>query len=179
MRHRVRALAHRVIEHAARHAPTGHGYATLAAISVLATWSLTIAVGPFLMAFCAAARTRWRAFTLIATLATALAAVALVRALDVGFAPWIAAQAPELMQSVAWARLQGWIEQWGLAAMLLWLALPLPQVPFVLLAALLHVPSWAIFVAFVFGKGLKYAVEAYAAATGAQAVSTLWRRWLT
>ena len=99
--------------------------------------------------------------------------------LDVGFAPWIAAQAPELMQSVAWARLQGWIEQWGLAAMLLWLALPLPQVPFVLLAALLHVPSWAIFVAFVFGKGLKYAVEAYAAATGAQAVSTLWRRWLT
>ena len=178
MRHRLSQWAHQIVERAARHAPTGHGFAALALISVLATWSFTIAVGPFLMAYCAAARTRWRAFTLVATLATAVAAVLLVRALEIGFAPWVAAQAPDLMASPAWARLEAWIADWGWAAMFAWLVLPLPQVPFVLLAALMHLPAWAIFTAFVFGKGLKYAVEAYLASVGAGVASAAVRRHL-
>jgi len=177
MRHRLRLWAHQIVERAARHAPTGHGFAALALISVLATWSFTIAVGPFLMAYCAAARTRWRAFTLVATLATAVAAVILVRALEIGFAPWIARQAPELMASAAWLRLAAWIGDWGWAAMFAWLVLPLPQVPFVLLAALLHLPAWAVFTAFVFGKGLKYAAEAYLASIGAGVASAAVRRY--
>ena len=71
MRHRLRHWAHQIVERAARHAPTGHGFAALALISVLATWSFTIAVGPFLMAYCAAARTRWRTFTLVAKIGRA------------------------------------------------------------------------------------------------------------
>lgn len=177
MRHRLRRFAHRIVARAARHAPTRHGFAALALISVLATWSFTIAVGPFLIAYCAAARTRWRAFTLVATLATALAAVLLVHALEIGFAPWVAAQAPDMMASAAWIQLEAWIGRWGWAAMFVWLVLPLPQVPFVLLAALMHLPLWAVFTAFVFGKGLKYAVEAYLASLGAGVASAAARRY--
>ncbi len=165
------------IVHAARHAPTRAGFALLAGIAMAATWSLSIAVGPFLIAFCAGARHRWRAFALIATLATALAAVLLVRALEAGLAPWVAQQIPTLTTSPAWLHLQAWIAQWGLGAMFAWLALPLPQAPFVVLAALLHVPSWEIFAVFVFGKGLKYAIEAYLAAQAAHAAVSAAKRY--
>lgn len=179
MRARLRQRWSQPIVRAARHAPTRAGFALLAGISILATWSLSIAVGPFLIAFCASARQRWRAFALIATLATALAAVLLVRALEAGFAPWVTQQIPALSTAPAWLQLQAWIAHWGLAAMFAWLALPLPQAPFVVLAALLHVPSWEIFAVFFFGKGLKYAVEAYLAAQAAHAAALAAKRYRT
>ena len=158
---------------AARFAQIRLGLLVLAAICVGATWSFSVPVGPFLMAFCAAAPRRWFVYALTADLATALAAVALVAALASGFAPWIAAQVPGLTLSPEWLQLHAWVDRWGLMAMLVWLALPLPQVPFVVLAGLLGVPSWEVFTAFAAGKGIKYAVEAYVAARAARAAGTL------
>lgn len=163
----------RLARRAARFAHTRLGVLVLAAICVGATWSFSVPVGPFLMAFCAGAPRRWPVFALTASLATGLAAVALVATLSAGLAPWVADRVPGLVVSPEWLQLRAWIDDWGLPAMLVWLALPLPQAPFVVLASLVHMPPAEVFAAFLFGKGLKYGVESYLAAKAARVAGTL------
>ncbi|HEU4622207.1 MAG TPA: hypothetical protein VFS42_08270 [Burkholderiaceae bacterium] len=174
---KLRHFSAALVSHAVRFADSPASFAVLALVAVLATWSFTVPVGPFLVAFCVARPKRWFGFAMVVNLATAVAAVMVVWALAHGLAPWIASEVPQLMQSEEWQRLRGWVDAGGLAAMLAWLALPLPQGPFVLLVGLLDVPLWKLFVAFLFGKGIKYAVSAWAAAqstmVGARAAQRL------
>lgn len=165
---KLRASFASLADRSARFAQSPYALFVLAAIAIAGTWSFTIAVGPFLVAFCLARPERWWAYALTVTLATAIAAVSVAWALTHGAAPWIAQQLPQLMASPEWLRLKAWIDAAGLPAMLAWLALPLPQAPFMVLIGLTGIAPWKVFVAFLFGKGLKHLATARAAAASVQ-----------
>ena len=82
LKRRVRALA----ERCARLAQARHGPLLLGLIAFAATWSFTVAVGPFLSAFCVGAPRRWWRFALAANVSTACAAVTVIWALQAAHA---------------------------------------------------------------------------------------------
>ena len=174
LKRQVRALA----ERCARLAQARHGPLLLGLIAFAATWSFTVAVGPFLSAFCVGAPRRWWRFALAANVSTACAAVTVIWALQAGVAPWIADQFPALMASPQWLRLHAWVDAWGLAAMLAWLALPVPQAPFVLVVGVLGIGPAQVLIAFLIGKGCKYTVTAWLAARASQAMQPGVQRYL-
>lgn len=145
----------------AAHGPTA--VVVFAAICAAATASFGVPVGPFLTAFSAAAPARWWVFAVTASLTTAATAVAINLALVAWATPWIAAHVPAWVASPEWHRLTAWMHAWGMLAMIAWLALPLPQSPLMVLNAMAGTPLASIAVAFIVGKGLKYAVTAYVA----------------
>ena len=112
--------------------------------------------GPVLAAFVVFAPERWRSIYLAACLGSAAGSMILAHTVQIVGGHLIADYFPGLEHSGRWMRAEKWVlayGAWGLAAIA---ALPLPQLPPLLILALAKTPTWLIGLAILAGKLLKY-----------------------
>ncbi len=114
--------------------------------------------GPVLAAFVAFAPERWRSIYLAACLGSAAGSMVLAHTVQIVGGHLIAEYFPGLEHSQRWISAERWMlayGPWGLAGIA---ALPLPQLPPLLILALAKTPTALIGLAILAGKLLKYGV---------------------
>lgn len=67
---------------------------------------------------------------------------------------------PEFVSSSAWQDILRWTAQYGLSALAVIAALPLPQTPALIFCSISQQPLWGVFLALLAGKLLKYGLVA-------------------
>lgn len=144
-----------------------------ALLSAGATLSLTVPVGPVLIALVALNPRRWRALVLWAMLGSAVAGALFTHLLGHFGMTWIDRQLPQLAASKHWHLLVEWTANYGFLTLAAIAATPFAQTPALILGALLGMRWPSVFAALLIGKGLKYGVigAATARATRASVVS--------
>ena len=128
-----------------------------ALVSAAATLSLTIPVGPVLIALVALNPLRWRPIVLWSALGSAAAGALFTHLLGHFGMAWIDQQLPQLAQSKHWHYLVEWVAAYGFLTLAAVAASPFAQTPALILAALLGMRSPEVFAALLAGKALKYA----------------------
>lgn len=111
------------------------------------------------------ARSRWQAIVLQSAFASGVAGMLLF--LLFRHLGWeqLQAQFPDLQASAHWQRAVNWIEAWGMPALFVMAAMPLPQAPAIILMAIGD-HGWAgVLLAIFAGKIVKYGVVAWVTAT--------------
>lgn len=143
------------------------------ALSAVATLSLSVPVGPLLIALVALNPRRWRAMVLWAMFGSAVAGALFTHLLGHFGLSWIDRQLPQLAASKHWHLLVEWTANYGFLTLAAIAATPFAQTPALILGALLGMRWPSVFGALLIGKGLKYAVigAATARATRAPVVS--------
>ncbi|MDP1692179.1 MAG: hypothetical protein Q8L49_09570 [Burkholderiaceae bacterium] len=132
-------------------------FAPLAALlSAAATLSLSVPVGPLLMALVALNPRRWRAVVAWSVLGSAVAGALFTHLLGQFGGAWIDARLPQLAASKHWHYLVTWVSSYGFVTLTAIAASPFAQTPALVLAALLGLPWPEVFAALLLGKGLKY-----------------------
>jgi membrane protein YqaA with SNARE-associated domain len=140
--------------------PLGVGAAALAA-----TLSMSVPFASLLIAAVLMAPRRWRSIALCSSLGAALGAALLYLAFHhLGWARLFAAY-PEVVRSAAWADATRWLSRYGVAALLVLAALPLPLTPALMFAAISRLPVAEVLLALWLGKLAKYLVYAGLTAT--------------
>ncbi len=129
-----------------------------AALSAAATLSLTVPVGPVLMALVALNPRRWRALVVWSVLGSATAGALFTHLLGHFGAAWINERLPQLAASKHWHYLVSWVSSYGFATLAAIAASPFAQTPALILAAVLGLPWPAVLGALLLGKGLKYSL---------------------
>ena len=135
-----------------------------AALSAAATLSLTVPVGPVLIALVALNPSRWRAVVVWAVLGSALAGTLFTHLLGHFGMAWIDRQLPQLSASKHWHYLADWAASYGFLTLAAVAASPFAQTPALILGAVLGMQWPTVFGALLLGKGLKYAVVGAATA---------------
>lgn len=134
-------------------------YAPFAAVlSAAATLSLSVPVGPVLMALVAVNPRRWRAVVLWSVLGSAVAGAVFTHLLGHFGSAWIAERLPQLAASKHWHYLVSWVSAYGFVTLAAIAASPFAQTPALILAALLGLPWLEVLGALMLGKGLKYSL---------------------
>jgi membrane protein YqaA with SNARE-associated domain len=149
-------------------------YPPLAALlSAAATLSLSVPVGPLLIALVALKPSRWRAVVAWSVLGSAAAGALFTHVLGHFGAAWIDERLPQLASSKHWHHLVDWVSRFGFATLAAVAASPFAQTPALFLAALLGMPWPEVFAALLLGKSLKYTVVGAATARAAAAATGL------
>ena len=149
-----------------------------AALSAAATLSLSVPVGPLLMALVALNPRRWRAVVVWSVLGSAVAGALLTHLLGHFGSAWIDERLPQLAASKHWHYLVTWVSSYGFVTLIAIAASPFAQTPALILAALLGLPWPEVFAALLIGKGLKYSlVGAVTARTTAGPPATAASSW--
>ena len=112
--------------------------------------------GPVLAAAVVFAPERWRSTYLAACLGAASGAALLTLALQSLGEPLLAQYLPDLGLAPQWTRIEHWVAARGAYALALIAALPLPEIPPLLILALAKTPVAAIWLAIFCGKLCKY-----------------------
>lgn len=120
------------------------------------TLSLTVPVGPVLIALVALSPRRWRPIVLWSALGSAAAGALFTHLLGHFGTAWIDRQLPQLAQSKHWHYLVDWVASYGFITLAAVAASPFAQTPALILAALLGMPSPEVFAALLAGKTAKY-----------------------
>lgn len=128
------------------------------ALSSGATLSLSVPVGPMLMALVALSPRRWRAIVVASVLGSALAGAIFTHLLGHFGTAWINERLPQLAAAKHWHYLVSWVSEYGFVTLAAIAASPFTQTPALMLAAVLGLPSLEVFGALLIGKGLKYSV---------------------
>ena len=139
-----------------------------AALSAAATLSLTVPVGPVLIALVALNPRRWRAVVVWAVLGSALAGTLFTHLLGHFGMAWIDRQLPQLSASKHWHYLADWAASYGFLTLAAVAASPFAQTPALILGAMLGMQWPTVFGALLLGKGLKYTVVGAATARAAR-----------
>ena len=129
-----------------------------AALSAAATLSLSVPVGPLLMALVALNPRRWRAVVVWSVLGSAVAGALLTHLLGHFGSAWIDERLPQLAASKHWHYLVAWVSSYGFVTLIAIAASPFAQTPALILAALFGLPWPEVFAALLIGKGLKYSL---------------------
>lgn len=132
--------------------------ALAAALSAAVILSLSIPVGPLLMALVALNPRRWRALVVWSVLGSAVAGALFTHLLGHFGGAWIDERLPQLAASKHWHYLVTWVSSYGFITLATIAASPFAQTPALFLAALLGLPWPEVFAALLLGKGLKYAL---------------------
>jgi membrane protein YqaA with SNARE-associated domain len=130
------------------------------AFVVTATFSF-----PFALALIPAvliAPKRWLVLGLLSGIASGCGAAVLVEVFHYLGREFVIARYPELVQLAAWQWASDWLQGYGLVALLLIAASPMPQTPALLFCALAGVSTPGVLAAVGFGKTLKYVFLAWA-----------------
>ena len=128
----------------------------LAALSIVSAATSLYPFGPVIIAATVFAPGRWRSVIVAATLG-AVAGAAAFAALAHAVGPEVVdGWFPGLRQSAVWADSAQWIGRHGVLALATITALPVPQMPALILAALGDMGLPAIILALLLGKGIKY-----------------------
>lgn len=107
---------------------------------------------------------RWRWIGLLSGIASGLGAGVLVEVFQYLGLDLIAARYPDLVRHEAWQAVRDWLQHYGLFAMLVIAASPMPQTPAVLFLALAGTPVLGVMLAVGAGKTAKYLFLAWATA---------------
>jgi membrane protein YqaA with SNARE-associated domain len=129
-----------------------------AALAAAATLSLTVPVGPVLIALVALNPRRWRAIVIWAVLGSVVAGTLGTHLLGHFGMAWIDRQLPQLAASKHWHYLVNWAASYGFVTLAAVAASPFAQTPALILAAMLGMKWPTVFGALLLGKGLKYAL---------------------
>ena len=129
-----------------------------AALAAAATLSLTVPVGPVLIALVALNPRRWRALVVWAVLGSVAAGTLGTHLLGHFGMAWIDRQLPQLAASKHWHYLVDWAASYGFLTLAAVAASPFAQTPALILGAMLGMRWPTVFGALLLGKGLKYAV---------------------
>jgi membrane protein YqaA with SNARE-associated domain len=153
-----RWLTHLLVRSAA------HRYYPLvvAGIALVATFTFSF---PFALALIPAvliAPRRWLALGLLSGIASGCGAALLVEAFHWLGQEFVVARYPELLQVDAWQWASDWLRRYGLIALLLIAASPMPQTPALLFCALAGVSIPGVLAAVGCGKTAKYVFLAWA-----------------
>jgi membrane protein YqaA with SNARE-associated domain len=133
-------------------------------IACLLTVSITIPFASILIGAVLLNRERWVAIVVVSSFGSAFGGVFLY--LGIHHLGWVEVLAlyPQLAQSETWSIMTRWISDYGVWALLLFAASPLPQTPALVITAISRVPLIEIFAAMLCGKLLKYTFYGYLAA---------------
>lgn len=112
--------------------------------------------GPVLVAAVILAPGRWRATYIASCLGAAAGATVLTLLIQTIGDQLIAVYFPDLQQSVQWLDAERWIASYGVASLIAIAALPLPQIPALLILALAKTPPLVVGLAIFAGKICKY-----------------------
>lgn len=119
---------------------------------------------------------RWKSLVLASALGGALGALVLVSGFQhLGWAPLHAAF-PELAASPAWQRVVRAVNDYGVAALGVVAAAPMPQTPALAIAAGARLDPVAVFVALFAGKVVKYSAVSWLVSIGSPLVDRIVRR---
>lgn len=149
-------LENRVLRGLQRAALHRHMPALLGGLAFLLTASMTVPVSTALVAAVLLSPLRWRSIALQAAFGSALGATLLV--LLFYHLGWVQLHAlfPATFDSPGWQRAIAWTGEYGVIALFLIAALPMPQTPALLFCAITLLPVADVFVAVLFGKLIKY-----------------------
>lgn len=128
------------------------------ALSAAATLSLTIPVGPMLMALVTLNPRRWRAVVIASVLGSAVAGALFTHLLGHFGSAWINERLPQLAAAKHWHYMVSWVSNYGFVTLAAIAASPFSQTPALILAAVLGLPWPEVFGALMIGKGLKYSL---------------------
>lgn len=127
-------------------------------LSSMATLSLTMPVGPVLIALVALNPRRWRAIVLWSVLGSASAGALFTHLLGHFGTVWIDQQLPQLAASRHWHYLVDWVRNYGFLTLTVVAASPFAQTPALILVSLLGMRGPEVFGALLIGKTLKYTI---------------------
>jgi membrane protein YqaA with SNARE-associated domain len=116
---------------------------------------------------------RWKALVVFSSLGGALGGIVLVSGFQhLGWGPLYSAF-PDLAAAPTWQRIVRAIEDYGVAALAVVAAAPMPQTPALIIAASAKLNPVAVIVALFAGKVVKYSVVAWLVSVGSPLVDRL------
>ena len=133
------------------------------AVAVAATLSMSVPFATLLVAAVLMAPRRWSAIAVWASLGAALGAALLYLAFHhLGWARLFAAY-PDVVRSSAWGDATRWLSAYGVTALLVIAATPLPLTPALMFAGISRLPIAEVVLALWIGKLAKYLMYAWLA----------------
>lgn len=114
--------------------------------------------GPVLAAAIVIAPQRWWKIYLASCLGATLGVLVFAGMVEFYGPPLVESMFPGIEQRTDWLRYTHWISRYGWIALLTFAALPVPQMPVLLLSALSHISLTKIAVAILIGKLVKYGI---------------------
>lgn len=137
--------------------------AVVGAVAVAATVSMSVPFATLLVAAVLMARRRWIAIAVWASLGAALGAALLYLVFHhLGWARLFDAY-PDVVRSTAWSDATRWLSTYGVLALLVIAATPLPLTPALMFAGISRLPIVEVVLALWIGKLAKYLVYAWLA----------------
>jgi len=145
-------------------ASAAHRYYPLvvASIAFVATATFSFPFGLALIPAVLIAPKRWLILGLLCGIASGLGAALLVEIFQQLGREFVVARYPELVQLQAWQSAGDWLRRYGLIALLLIAASPMPQTPALLFCALAGLSLPGVLAAVGIGKSAKYVFVAWA-----------------
>lgn len=133
------------------------------AVAIAATLSMSVPFASLLVAAVLMAPRRWSAIAVWASLGAAVGAALLYLAFHhLGWARLFAAY-PDVVRSSAWGDATRWLSAYGVTALLVIAATPLPLTPALMFAGISRLPIAEVVLALWIGKLAKYLVYAWLA----------------
>ncbi len=133
------------------------------AVALAATLSMSVPFATLLVAAVLMARRRWVSIAVWASLGAALGATLLYMVFHhLGWARLFAAY-PDVVRSSAWGDATGWLSVYGVMALLMIAATPLPLTPALMFAGISRLPIAEVVLALWIGKVTKYLLYAWLA----------------
>lgn len=157
-------IAPRIERAVARYGRSRVAPALTAALAFLFTVSMSVPVTAIVVPAVVLAQPRRKAVVAFAALGSALGATLLVAIFHHWGWDQVYAAFPEMRDSASWLRVTKWVARWGVPALFVVAALPLPQTPGLVFLALARHGEGEVFVAILAGKLIKYGVVAAAVA---------------
>ena len=114
--------------------------------------------GPVLIAAIVIAPQRWWHIYFASCLGATLGVLVFAGAVEFYGLPVVESMFPGIEQRTDWLRYTLWISRYGWIALLAFAALPVPQMPVLLLSALSHISLAKIAIAIFIGKLIKYGI---------------------
>jgi membrane protein YqaA with SNARE-associated domain len=138
--------------------------AVVGTVALAATLSMSVPFATLLVAAVLMAPRRWRGIALWASLGAALGAALLYLVFHhLGWAQLFAAY-PDVVRSTAWGDATRWLSAYGVMALFVIAATPLPLTPALMFAAISRLPVAEVVLALWIGKLAKYLLYAWLAA---------------
>jgi membrane protein YqaA with SNARE-associated domain len=134
-------------------------------VALLLTVSMTIPFASILIAAVLLRPARWKAIALLSSVGSAAGGLIVYMFFDHLGWIYVVDTYPDLLQSKAWIDATRWVSSYGLWALLVVAASPLPQTPALIFTAVSSLPPAKVFLALLVGKSLKYGAYAWLAAT--------------
>lgn len=129
-----------------------------------ATLSMSVPFGSILVVATLLRRDKWLRIAILSSLGSALGGLVLYVVFHhLGWNSLIA-RYPDVVRSEVWAHATHWLSSYGIAALFLIAALPLPQTPALMVAGITRLPVIWVFLALLCGKIAKHTLYAWAVA---------------